>query len=171
MTKAGFEADQFRIPYFSTLLSKTSMSVGRNCFILPFWKNKTYFKDRFFNEWGMHQMPSTNIVLVLTTLCTTLNSGRSRMWLVPGVNRHLPCSRLGARLWRRKKRTSGRCCPHRWRRSNILSPSPTARSVKNLQNHMWKFNIIPLMTWSFSNYNSVTCADNCRVNSDLSIWN
>lgn len=36
----------------------------------------------------------------------------------------------GARLWRRKKRTSGLCCPHLWSTSSILSPSPTARSAE-----------------------------------------
>lgn len=137
-TKAGFEADQFRIPYFSTLFSKPASECRQELFYSTFF---------FFNEWGMRQIPSTNTVLVLTTSCTTLNSGRSRLWLVAGVNRHLPCSRLGARLWRRKKRTSGRCCPHRWRRSNIRSPSPTARSVVRI----WKItceSLIKFHWWS-----------------------
>lgn len=49
---------------------------------------------------------------------------------------HLPDSLLGARLWRRKKRTSALCCPHRWSTSNILSPSPTARSASGIHKHV-----------------------------------
>lgn len=135
--KQDLKQTNLEYPTSAPCSQNQQMSVCRNCFILPF----------FFNEWGMRQIPSTNTVLVLTTSCTTLNSGRSRLWLVAGVNRHLPCSRLGARLWRRKKRTSGRCCPHRWRRSNIRSPSPTARSVVRI----WKItceSLIKFHWWS-----------------------